>query len=59
MRSNNSEREKSLDQVQPLLNEQARVMKAQQETGKNFSAVIADLEKRIKNSLKGKSQENK
>ncbi len=59
MMKNNSEREKSLDQVQPLINEKARIMKNQAETGKNFSPVIADLDRRIKNSLKGNNQENK
>jgi hypothetical protein len=59
MAKNNPEREKSLDQVQALLNEQARIKKTQEETGKNFSPALDELGRRMNNALKGQSQENK
>jgi hypothetical protein len=49
---------RTLDQVQPLIDEKGRVMRMQAETGKNFSTILADLDRRIKSALSGKSQEN-
>jgi hypothetical protein len=43
--------------VQPLIDEKGRVMRMQAETGKNFSTILADLDRRIKSALSGKSQE--
>ncbi len=55
----NKERSKSLDQVQKLVDEKGRIMREQAETGKNFSVVLADLERRLRNALGGKNQESK
>ncbi|NLG06500.1 MAG: hypothetical protein GX559_02250 [Candidatus Pacebacteria bacterium] len=48
------DREKALDQVQPLIDEKGRILRLQAETGKNYSAVLKDLDQRIKQALRGK-----
>ena len=52
------EREKSLDQVQPLIDEKGRIMRMQAETGKNFSTILADLDRRIKSALRQSKRMN-
>ena len=49
-----TDREKALDQVQPLIDENGRILRLQAETGKNYSAVLKDLDQRIKQALRGK-----
>ena len=49
-----TDRGKALDQVQPLIDEKGRILRLQAETGKNYSAVLEDLDQRIKQALRGK-----
>ena len=55
----NKERREPLDLVQSLLDARGRILRTQEETGKDFSAVLKDLDHLLKDALKGKSQEYK
>ena len=54
MPERNKDRGKALDQVQPLIDEKSRILRSQEETGKDYSAVLKDLDQRIKQALQGK-----
>lgn len=50
----NKERREPLDLVQSLLDARGRILRTQEETGKDFSAVLKDLDDLLKDALKGK-----